>query len=83
MYYFIYIYIYIYLQSGYLTVLCLHLQASNPLCSGESARRVKKFYFRHTDLVGQYRKEEEMSVKCLLILSVKMFYIFADFSWLN
>ena len=33
----------------------------------------KKFYGRHTDLVGQYKK---MSVKCLLILSVEMIIIF-------
>ena len=33
----------------------------------------KKFYGRHTDLVGQYKK---MSVKCLLILSVEMIFIF-------
>ena len=34
----------------------------------------KKFYGRHTDLVGQYTRK--MSVKCLLILSVKMIFIF-------
>ena len=34
----------------------------------------KKFYGRHTDIVGQYKK---MSVKCLLIVSVKMIF-FSD-----
>ena len=37
----------------------------------------KKFYGRHTDLVGQYKK---MSVKCLLILSVEMIFIFDGFA---
>ena len=37
----------------------------------------KKFYCRHTDLVGQYNK---MSVKCLLILSVEMIFIFDGFA---
>ena len=36
-----------------------------------------KFYSRHIDLVGQYKK---MSVKCLLILSVKMIFIFYGFA---
>ena len=31
----------------------------------------KKFYGRHTDLLGQYRK---MSVKCLLIVPIKMIF---------
>ena len=31
----------------------------------------KKFYGRHTDLVGQYKN---VSVKCLLILPVKMIF---------
>ena len=35
----------------------------------------KKFYGRHTDLVGQYKK---MSAKCLLILSVEMIFILMD-----
>ena len=35
----------------------------------------KKFYGRHTDLVGQYKK---MSVKCLLILSVEIILFFMD-----
>ena len=33
----------------------------------------KKFYGRHTDLVDNTRK---MSVKCLLILSAEMIFIF-------
>ena len=33
----------------------------------------KKFYGRHADLVGHTRK---MSIKCLLILSVEMIFIF-------
>ena len=37
----------------------------------------KKFYGRHTDLVVQYKK---MSVKCLLILSVEMIFIFDGFA---
>ena len=37
----------------------------------------KKFYGRHTDLVGQYK---EMSAKCLLILSVEMIFIFYGFA---
>ena len=37
----------------------------------------KKFYGRHTDLVGQYKK---MSAKCLLILSVEMIFIFGGFA---
>ena len=36
----------------------------------------KKFYGRHTDLVGHTRK---MSAKCLLILSVEMIFIFDGF----
>ena len=40
----------------------------------------KKLYGRHTDLVGQCKK---ISGKCLLILSVKMIYIFADLPWPN
>ena len=35
----------------------------------------KKFYGRHIDLIGQYRK---MSAKFLLILSVGMSFIFMD-----
>ena len=35
----------------------------------------KKFYGRHTDLVGQYKK----NVKCLLILSVEMIFTFDEF----
>ena len=38
---------------------------------------VEKFYGRHTDLVGQYKK---MSVKCLLILSVEIIFIFDGFA---
>ena len=37
----------------------------------------KKFYGRHTDLVGQYRKDV---CKCLLILSVEMIFIFDGFN---
>ena len=37
----------------------------------------KKFYGRHTHLVGQYKK---MSARCLLILSVKMTFIFYGFA---
>ena len=37
----------------------------------------KKFYGRHIDLVGQYKK---MSAKCLLILSVEMIFIFDGFA---
>ena len=37
----------------------------------------KKFFDRHTDLVGQYKK---MSAKCLLILSVEMILIFDGFA---
>ena len=37
----------------------------------------EKFYNRHTDLVGQYKK---MSVKCFLILSVEMIFIFDGFA---
>ena len=37
----------------------------------------KKFYGRHTDLVGQYKKT---SAKCLLILSVEMIIIFDGFA---
>ena len=37
----------------------------------------KKFYGRHTDLVGQYKK---ISAKCLLILSVEMISIFDGFA---
>ena len=37
----------------------------------------KKFYGRHTDLVGQYKK---MSAKCLLILSVEMIFYFDGFA---
>ena len=37
----------------------------------------KKFHGRHTDLVGQHKK---MSVKCLLILSVEMIFIFDGFA---
>ena len=36
----------------------------------------KKFYGRHTDLLDNTRK---MSVKCLLILSVEMTFIFDGF----
>ena len=36
----------------------------------------KKFYGRHTDLVGQYKK---ISAKCFLILSVEMIFIFDGF----
>ena len=36
----------------------------------------KKFYGRHTDLVGQYRR---MFAKCLLILLVEMIFIFDGF----
>ena len=32
----------------------------------------EKFYGRHTDLVGQYKK---MSVRCLLIVPVKMIFL--------
>ena len=35
----------------------------------------KKFYGRHIDLVGQYKK---VSAKCLLILSVEMIFILMD-----
>ena len=37
----------------------------------------KKFYGRHTDLVGNTRK---MSAKCLLILSAEMIFIFDGFA---
>ena len=37
----------------------------------------KKFYGRHTDIVGQYKKNV---CKCLLILSVKMIFIFDGFA---
>ena len=37
----------------------------------------KKFYGRHTDLVGQYKK---VSAKYLLILSVEMIFIFDEFA---
>ena len=37
----------------------------------------KKFYGRHTDLVGQYKK---VSAKCLLIFSVEMIFIFDGFA---
>ena len=37
----------------------------------------KKFYGRHTDLIGQYKK---VSAKCLLILSVEMIFIFDGFA---
>ena len=37
----------------------------------------KKFYGRHTDLFGQYKK---MSAKCLLLLSVEMVFIFDGFA---
>ena len=37
----------------------------------------KKFYGRHTVLVGQYKK---VSAKCLLILSVEMIFIFDRFA---
>ena len=37
----------------------------------------RKFYSRHTDLVGQYKK---MSAKCLLILSLEMTFIFYGFA---
>ena len=37
----------------------------------------KKFYGRHTDLVGQYKK---VSVKCLLILSVQMIFVCDGFA---
>ena len=40
----------------------------------------KKFYSRHTDLVDNRIK---MSIKCLLILPVKMIFFFADLSRLN
>ena len=36
-----------------------------------------KFYGRHTDLVGQYKK---VSAKCLLILSVERIFIFDGFA---
>ena len=36
----------------------------------------KKFYGRHTDLVGQYKE----SAKCLLILSVEMIFYFDGFA---
>ena len=36
----------------------------------------KKFYGRHTDLVGQ----KKVSAKCLLILSVEMIFIFDGFA---
>ena len=39
----------------------------------------KKFYVRHTSRTIQ----DKMSVSCLLLLSVKMFYIFADLSRLS
>ena len=41
------------------------------------SKAFKKFYGRHTYLVGQYKK---MSVKCLLILSVGMIFIFDGFA---
>ena len=37
----------------------------------------KKFYGRHTDLVGQYKK---VSAKCLLILSLEIIFIFDGFA---
>ena len=37
----------------------------------------EKFYGRHTDLVGQYKKK---SAECLLILSVKVIFIFDGFA---
>ena len=37
----------------------------------------KKFYGRHTDLVGQYKK---VSAKCLLIQSVEIIFIFDGFA---
>ena len=37
----------------------------------------EKFYGRHMDLVGQYRK---MSAKSLLILTVEMIFIFDGFA---
>ena len=37
----------------------------------------KKIYGRHNDLVGQHKK---MSVKCLLILSGRMIFIFYGFA---
>ena len=51
------------------------------LSQGYKANRLsntfKKFYGRHTDLVGQYKK---MSAKCLLILTVQMIFIFDGFA---
>ena len=38
----------------------------------------KKFYGRHTDLVGEYKKR--MSANCLLTLSVKMIFLFYGFA---
>ena len=40
----------------------------------------KKFYGRHTDLVGQYKKARKVSAKCLLILSVEMIFYFDGFA---
>ena len=37
----------------------------------------KKFYGRHTDVVGQYKK---MSAKCFLILSVEIIFMYDGFA---
>ena len=55
------------------------------LSQGDKVNRLsntfKKFYGRHTDLVGQYKKNVcQMFAKCLLILSVKMISIFDWFA---
>ena len=54
---------------------------SRPLSQGYQVNHLsntfKKFYGRHTDLVGQYKK---MSAKCLLILSIEMIFIFDGFA---
>ena len=41
------------------------------------SKTFKKFYGKHTDLIGQYKK---MSVKCLLILLVEMIFILYGFA---
>ena len=47
------------------------------ICHMKCRLTFKKFYGRHTDLVGQYKK---VSAKCLLILSVEMIFIFNGFA---
>ena len=63
--------------SNYSDFLLRHRALVTRLLQGYKVNRLsntfKKFYGRHTDLVGQYKK---MSVKCLLILSVEMIFIF-------